>query len=86
MSNRATSGEKSMKPVRGMTRRMGAMIGSVTWIKIWEIGQRPVGSNQERIARAMMANCMTLRNVKRMLRTVVEKSTLRASALVLGEW
>jgi hypothetical protein len=71
ISNRATSGEKSMKPVRGRTRRIGAMIGSVIWSRIWEIGQRAPGSNQERIARAMMANCMTERNVRSTFRTSV---------------
>ena len=47
----ATSGERSIMPRRGMMRRIGSMIGSVTASRIWMSGLRGSRLNQLRIAR-----------------------------------
>jgi hypothetical protein len=57
----AIIGERSTKPVRGMIDRMGAMIGSVNSIKSLEIVLFPAGSNQDMIARAIIANINNVR-------------------------
>lgn len=57
--------EKSNIPVRGITDRIGATIGSVTVKRNCEIGFAPRGSNHEMSALPINANCKTSRNIMR---------------------
>ena len=54
----AIIGDKSIIPMRGMTDRIGPIIGSVSSINAREIGFWPRGSNHDKIARPMIANIM----------------------------
>ena len=64
----ATIGEKSISPAVGKTRRIGAIIGSVSWTRNREMGFCMPRSNQEISARAMIAYIMSVRSVDKMLK------------------